>query len=880
MADKSLFSLPLDELDDYTAGVKELKAHLDAITNQWKAAAKAIKDCEDAVSGYKDALKAAQAGSGANDNLRDRIGPPPSRNDPRTPPRAPPRQEAQSQFKGLSDSMKAIRDTMTKQSMVMARQLGSYAGASTGQAIGGVENILSSLGKSNVVAAVVSMAAAAVTAPMLAAFAAAPEMAALRKQVMSLSPNAGTSTARAASVANSWMADPMSALRAQSDARRGGPGAGAYALGFGGFNKGMEELNSGKSPLTQQYDLLDKIVEPMKGMTEFYKNSRVAAFKDSGFTKEDIYAYERMGPEERAEKRQIATQVEAATRMSPEDERKWQFFYDKMKAAGEMMEGTIIKKLTPLTGPLSRLMDKFEGAADDPAIEEFIQAIADAFDSIKQEDIQKAIHDTAEALRTLYGAAKAVADFLNKWTGADMQKKIAKDSPINIAHYIDKKYTEGGEGQQVDVGGILGKLWNKVTDPNNYGWKDKPGLTAPPTAPVTPPPPFHQPAHPHTPTPVHHWYSRRKHHAQADMPTGSAMPVDMETQGTPGGWTIPGRGVGGALMDNPGASAVGATGNAMLIMRYLPMIRAFLAGGGGAALGGIGAAAAVMRPTPAESGELQRKYWPKKGPGVAGGDMPSADAGAVSFETGNVGGGWKVPGKYEAGTLGGVQAKQTDEPVLSESRKQTELLSQIKDSMDKAAPAEGAHGGVGGGHGVGFGGGGGSGGGGGAGEAPTGSGAYLAGHFGGGGGGAPAGVRMRAAGGGGGAGPSMTGGSGGGYSGGRVKSSKEAQATAKMVAEKFRAAGASDEGIAGMFKNVQDEGGFGNAGSRHFDQPKFRGTEAENAHGLWQMGGTEWNEYDKWMKKIAPAATGRTRPIRPTGKFRTCRRAIQTSGRR
>ncbi len=44
----------------------------------------------------------------------------------------------------------------------------------------------------------------------------------------------------------------------------------------------------------------------------------------------------------------------------------------------------------------------------------------------------------------------------------------------------------------------------------------------------------------------------------------------------------------------------------------------------------------------------------------------------------------------------------------------------------------------------------------------------------------------------------------------------------------------------------------GDANNRHFDQPRFRGTEAENAHGLFQFGGTEWNEYSKWLSKNHP----------------------------
>jgi hypothetical protein len=44
----------------------------------------------------------------------------------------------------------------------------------------------------------------------------------------------------------------------------------------------------------------------------------------------------------------------------------------------------------------------------------------------------------------------------------------------------------------------------------------------------------------------------------------------------------------------------------------------------------------------------------------------------------------------------------------------------------------------------------------------------------------------------------------------------------------------------------------GNPNSRHFDQPRFRGTEAGYAHGLYQFGGTEWNDYSRWLTANHP----------------------------
>ena len=73
------------------------------------------------------------------------------------------------------------------------------------------------------------------------------------------------------------------------------------------------------------------------------------------------------------------------------------------------------------------------------------------------------------------------------------------------------------------------------------------------------------------------------------------------------------------------------------------------------------------------------------------------------------------------------------------------------------------------------------------------------------------------------------------------------QQTAATVVSTLRAAGASDNAIAGILQNIRSESNFDPA-NRHFDQPRFRGTEAENSHGLYQEGGTNWNRYDKWLK--------------------------------
>jgi hypothetical protein len=70
-------------------------------------------------------------------------------------------------------------------------------------------------------------------------------------------------------------------------------------------------------------------------------------------------------------------------------------------------------------------------------------------------------------------------------------------------------------------------------------------------------------------------------------------------------------------------------------------------------------------------------------------------------------------------------------------------------------------------------------------------------------------------------------------------------AVARNVADEWKSAGMSDNGVRGILVNVNDESGF-KPGLRHPDQPKWGG-EAHYAHGLYQEGGAEWNNYQKWL---------------------------------
>lgn len=73
---------------------------------------------------------------------------------------------------------------------------------------------------------------------------------------------------------------------------------------------------------------------------------------------------------------------------------------------------------------------------------------------------------------------------------------------------------------------------------------------------------------------------------------------------------------------------------------------------------------------------------------------------------------------------------------------------------------------------------------------------------------------------------------------------------AQQTANQMRAAGMPESGVAALLANIHRESGF-NPNSRVADQPHFGG-EAHYAHGLYQEGGTEWNNYASWLSQKYP----------------------------
>lgn len=74
---------------------------------------------------------------------------------------------------------------------------------------------------------------------------------------------------------------------------------------------------------------------------------------------------------------------------------------------------------------------------------------------------------------------------------------------------------------------------------------------------------------------------------------------------------------------------------------------------------------------------------------------------------------------------------------------------------------------------------------------------------------------------------------------------------APIVASTARQGGlTNNNGIQGILWNIGQESGFNPANVTRGDQwkhPQYRGTEANNAHGLYQEGAGEWNKYARWL---------------------------------
>jgi hypothetical protein len=828
MADKPLFTMDLavfDRFDTFKATFDEYAATLKVTLDDWKGVAKAINDARDSIKGFNEDLRRSKT---ANDNNRRNNNQQDNNRRPPPPPKMDP--AFQNAFRGFNEHLSTVATELKGIGKTMLRQAGSYGGAGTQGAVSGAESMISSLGRSNVVAMVASIAAAAVTAPMLAAFAAAPDVANLRRQGMGMA-GLNTGEMRAARAAGSWMDNPTQGLQATVSARRDitGPQFQSYAQLFG-MRGAQAEM--GKDPGKAQFDYLDKAIEKLNQFPENLQDTMAETFGMTNvFSLATIRAWQAMSGKEREEHRTRWEEVSQKTAMSPEDSKKWFDFYDKLKASGEIMEAGIIKKLQPLIGPLGAWVDKFATMVnqDGGVISEWVAEMGKVLDDPENSPdkivakVQKAFANfpsfetIKKDLQTLVDAISGFANnpivkfFASKAVHAAVEHPVATAAAVVAARAALKSTVVRGavaEGVKTGAKAVLGTEAAAVLGPvaavaavmnpkpTNAGEEEVLKNYIPEAAKeqnrrdeerakleALHPPQPHRPvtrAPPPKPKPpekkeIWEWLGFGKKHASRDTGVQVASMNDDA-------------GLRAFIDQHP--EALGKKKG--VVERVEDKLRNWTTGGeelkprsvSEMNWGGLAAKFTppwvrgiynTLAPTPAESGELQEKYWPKNKA-----NMPTADGQAVSFETGNVGGGWKLPG-----------AGQTDELTLAEQRKQTELLSDIKDHMDKAE-AFGAGGGGGGHYGgavtTGPGGADLTGTGGGAAAAPGGSGDFLSRVFGRGGKGAPAGIRARgssgggAGGGDGGGGEATGGGAGGSGSDAKMSDYSPAQRAALMDA--------------------------------------------------------------------------------------------------
>jgi hypothetical protein len=87
----------------------------------------------------------------------------------------------------------------------------------------------------------------------------------------------------------------------------------------------------------------------------------------------------------------------------------------------------------------------------------------------------------------------------------------------------------------------------------------------------------------------------------------------------------------------------------------------------------------------------------------------------------------------------------------------------------------------------------------------------------------------------------------------------------QTVSDSWGGQGMSPIGTAGVLANIRDESNF-NPTLRHPDQPNWGG-EAHYAHGLYQEGGEEYNNYSKWLQQNHPESGGDwNHPLAQSGK--------------
>lgn len=128
---------------------------------------------------------------------------------------------------------------------------------------------------------------------------------------------------------------------------------------------------------------------------------------------------------------------------------KWQEFLNTLDRASASIKNNLIDALTPLAGPLGRIVTSFGDLATAlikaPAFEHFVGFVADGFGKLAtyigtpkfEQDMlgfvdgidkaAKSFLDLIKSINDAVGGLQGIADFLNKLTGADPNKKQGDD---------------------------------------------------------------------------------------------------------------------------------------------------------------------------------------------------------------------------------------------------------------------------------------------------------------------------------------------------------------------------------------------------------------------------------------------------------------------
>ena len=202
-------------------------------------------------------------------------------------------------------------------------------------------------------AAITAVGAASIAVLFRTAVDVSRDMAQLRMHAMGMG-GIGVGNIRAARAAQSWMAGPENTLENIVHARRDitSDQRLAFTNLFGGAGAAAELQ---KKPGEAMLDFYEKAGEKLRGYSQEVQDTMAETLGMTAITSmANIRAQMAMTPDEWAEHKAEYREVETRTALSPRDEAAWAIFNSRLKASAEIMEGTIIKWLTPLAAPLGQ----------------------------------------------------------------------------------------------------------------------------------------------------------------------------------------------------------------------------------------------------------------------------------------------------------------------------------------------------------------------------------------------------------------------------------------------------------------------------------------------------------------------------------------------